>query len=699
MASYNDINALYQKYLGRAASEDEANNWINGTYGATDLGGIESQIAGSGEAQAHKAQAPASGDWFSQNAPPASGSSLGGFTSPLGTVGEHPDELAFAQAHNQPSSGASGGDLKSRIAKALSDAGSTDDPNYWFQKISSDPNGAGSAWGYWVDRINRGDGALGVRNGTVQKFQDSGGGGGYGGGVNWSEAGASGGALPGSLQAYGVPTTPYQSKPWTGGDYKAPDLPENLKTPYTPATWQGGDFNAPAKDPALNTPYAVRQWTGGQFVPPALGDALRTGNTFDPATLPHFAGGVNDFSGGAAVVGEQGPEVVNLPPGSGVTPNPYTNYQQNQQSMAANYAALGGSPVDLSPAGAVARGTGQLYSNSPDQQYAQAAYTGPASAQGAPGSDPYAAYQQHQQDMASKYAAYQGAAGGVEPPRAGLSQQGVAGDPAQRAANTGQQTAPPAGGGAGSNAWSSYYQPNVPQNLQTPFTAPTQADLQNSPGFQSRLALDQQARERSAASRGSVLSGGTQLELGRAAQDYASNEYNNLFGQSLAGRGQNVNEYQNSVGNALGTRQQNVAEQGQQFNQGLATQGQNFGQYATQAGLDLGARQQNFNEGQGSFNNALAAYNTNYNVFQGGVNNALAGRQQNQNEYQANQLQPSQYGYNNQYNQYLQGNANNINDYLTNYGIGRTGVQDFFNQNNAVANRGLNAALGSRYTG
>jgi hypothetical protein len=347
MASYNDINALYQKYLGRAASEDEANNWINGTYGATDLGGIEQQIAGSGEAQARQAPAPASGDWFSQNAPPASGSSLGGFTSPLGTVGEHPDELAFAQSHNQPSSSASGGDLKSRIAQALKDAGSTDDPEYWFQKISADPNGAGSAWGYWVDRINRGDGALGVRNGTVQKFQDSGGGGGYSGGVNWSEAGASGGALPGSLQAYGVPTTPYQSKPWTGGDYKTPDLPENLKTPYTPATWQGGDFNAPAKDPALNTPYALRQWTGGQFVPPALGDALRTGNTFDPATLPHFAGGVNDFSGGPAVVGEQGPEVVNLPPGSDV-------YANRNAELDAQYRAQGGVVPTAGDSGALA---------------------------------------------------------------------------------------------------------------------------------------------------------------------------------------------------------------------------------------------------------------------------------------------------------------------------------------------------------
>ena len=65
-------------------------------------------------------------------------------------------------------------DLRSRIDAALKAAGSTDDPNYWYQKISADPNGAGSAWDYWVGRINQGDGALGVRNGTVQKFNDGG---------------------------------------------------------------------------------------------------------------------------------------------------------------------------------------------------------------------------------------------------------------------------------------------------------------------------------------------------------------------------------------------------------------------------------------------------------------------------------------------------------------------------------------------
>jgi len=37
--------------------------------------------------------------------------------------------------------------------------------------------------------------------------------------------------------------------------------------------------------------------------------------------LPHFASGISDFTGGLAVVGERGPELVNLPRGSDVIPN------------------------------------------------------------------------------------------------------------------------------------------------------------------------------------------------------------------------------------------------------------------------------------------------------------------------------------------------------------------------------------------
>jgi hypothetical protein len=135
----NDIAAVqgfYQKHLGRAANPGDPETWLSGGYGyGTDLATIENAIRNSPEAQAYARRAQGGG----------------------GAAG--------------------GGDLKSRIDAALAAAHSTDDPNYWYQKVGGDPNGAGSAWSYWLDRINRGDGSqMGL-----PKFQDGPSGGGYGG--------------------------------------------------------------------------------------------------------------------------------------------------------------------------------------------------------------------------------------------------------------------------------------------------------------------------------------------------------------------------------------------------------------------------------------------------------------------------------------------------------------------------------------
>ena len=72
------------------------------------------------------------------------------------------------------------------------------------------------------------------------------------------------------------------------------------------------------------------------------------------------------------------------------------------------------------------------------------------------------------------------------------------------------------------------------------FEMPTMEQLQAAPGYQGRLATGQQALERSAAQKGSLLSGGFQKALNRYAQDFASNEYGNLFGQMLNRYGANV---------------------------------------------------------------------------------------------------------------------------------------------------------------
>jgi hypothetical protein len=87
-----------------------------------------------------------------------------------------------------------------------------------------------------------------------------------------------------------------------------------------------------------------------------------------------------------------------------------------------------------------------------------------------------------------------------------------------------------------------YATPDLPDYLQQPYTAPTwdeqfkaptMEDLYADPGYKSRLDASQKGFERSAAAKGSILSGGTQKALGRYMQDHAANEYQGLFGRSM----------------------------------------------------------------------------------------------------------------------------------------------------------------------
>jgi hypothetical protein len=100
-----------------------------------------------------------------------------------------------------------------------------------------------------------------------------------------------------------------------------------------------------------------------------------------------------------------------------------------------------------------------------------------------------------------------------------------------------------------------YTPPPLPTELQTPFVAPTQSELEASAGYGSRLAAGLQGMNRSAAARGTVLSGGTQKALARYGQDYASNEYGNFYGQRLNTRQNAANEYGQAVNVGQGTYQ------------------------------------------------------------------------------------------------------------------------------------------------
>lgn len=172
------------------------------------------------------------------------------------------------------------------------------------------------------------------------------------------------------------------------------------------------------------------------------------------------------------------------------------------------------------------------------------------------------------------------------------------------------------------------------------YAPPTQAELEASPGYQSRLAAGLRAGDMAAAVHGTVLGGGTVKARNRYAQDFASNEYSNLVGQ-----GQNT------------TQLNNAATQGDNAN-AYTTYLQNYGQFTDAANLGLGARQQNVSENNNAFN-------------QGQVN------------------------YGNRYTQYLDQNNRSLQDYLTNQATKRTSETDYWGRLMDLNNTGANAANNS----
>jgi hypothetical protein len=82
-----------------------------------------------------------------------------------------------------------------------------------------------------------------------------------------------------------------------------------------------------------------------------------------------------------------------------------------------------------------------------------------------------------------------------------------------------------------------------------PWTPPTGLTQANDPGYQARLALGEQALQRSAAAQGNLLSGGTLRDVNTFAQDYASNEYQNVYNRSLQNYMTGYNVFQNNQAN------------------------------------------------------------------------------------------------------------------------------------------------------
>ncbi|MES2137008.1 MAG: hypothetical protein V4502_08120 [Pseudomonadota bacterium] len=100
------------------------------------------------------------------------------------------------------------------------------------------------------------------------------------------------------------------------------------------------------------------------------------------------------------------------------------------------------------------------------------------------------------------------------------------------------------------------------------FQAPTGVTYQNDPGYQFRLRQGLKAQDMSAAARGGAMSGGEAKALAQYGQDYASNEYGNVYNRALGTYQTNFGNLQALAGlglNATNTGVQNNAVTGSQI--------------------------------------------------------------------------------------------------------------------------------------
>lgn len=93
------------------------------------------------------------------------------------------------------------------------------------------------------------------------------------------------------------------------------------------------------------------------------------------------------------------------------------------------------------------------------------------------------------------------------------------------------------------------------------WTAPTELTEQNDPGYQARMRLGEQAIQRSAASKGTLLTGGTLKDLTQFGQDYGSGEFQNVYNRSLSDWSTNYNKSAAEYAQAYNIFENNQAKQ------------------------------------------------------------------------------------------------------------------------------------------
>ena len=189
-------------------------------------------------------------------------------------------------------------------------------------------------------------------------------------------------------------------------------------------------------------------------------------------------------------------------------------------------------------------------------------------------------------------------------------------------------------------------------------------DFQADPGYAFRLSEGMKALDRTAASRGGLLSGATLKGAQRYGSDLASQEYQNAFNRYQANRANQAQEYGNAF-NRFQTERintlaplQSLAGVGQSASQQAAQAAQAYGAGGASTLGALGAGQTGalgaFGAAQGG--NIIGAGNARASGYMGGANAISSGLGQGLNFYQ-NQNLVNQLQANNLRNQYGAGNV------------------------------------------
>lgn len=169
------------------------------------------------------------------------------------------------------------------------------------------------------------------------------------------------------------------------------------------------------------------------------------------------------------------------------------------------------------------------------------------------------------------------------------------------------------------------------------FQAPTAVTEQNDPGYQFRLQQGEKALDMGAAASGNLLTGGTANAEQQYGQNYASNEYSNVYNRALQDYSTNYNTFEanqanqyNRLASMAGVGQTTASQINNNISSGTTTAASTMGSAANAIGANI--------------NNAAAATASGYVGGANAISNGITGMGNTVSQYNLLQQLQNQNG-------------------------------------------------------